>query len=218
MEDEFESLMKPVAEEDKKSPYDNKEIIDEALEFTRTSSSYFSDDLDRAKNDMEFYSNSFWNTDNKKLYKRQHRLCGESNEYKKITSAITSTYSACPYHIQLMEAPEEIQNVFNTIESDSSSKTAIQDGIRSACITGYGYLCITSIKDEYSDNYKWIIENLPDISSVVPDPSSMKASLEDAEQGGIITYLPVKKAKRLYGSDIISGSLREQTPLVWNIR
>jgi hypothetical protein len=28
----------------------------------------------------------------------------------------------------------------------------------------------------------------------------------------------VKKAKRLYGSDIISGSLREQTPLVWNIR
>lgn len=217
-EDLADEEEKVISTEEEKNPYDDKEIIDEALDFIKDSGDYFGEDLDRAKDDFKFYSNSFWDDENKRIYKRTKRPCSETNEYKKIASAIVSSYSASPYHIQLLEAPEKIQNVIDMIESDSSSKISQQESIRNAAITGYGYCVITSVKDDYSDNYKWIIENIGDISRVAADPNAQKSTLEDSEAGALIDFLPISKAKRLYGKDIIEVDVKYKKPLVWDLR
>ena len=210
---------KEVSTEDEyKNPYEDAEIIEEAKDFLRESSRYFSDDMQRARSDLKFYSNKYWDEETRKEFKRKRRLCSESNEYKKITAAICSSYTKSPYHIALIDAPEEVQEVINRIEFDSGTKQANLDNVKNACITGYGYGVITSVKDEYTDSYKWIIESVPDISMVAADPTATKSTLEDAEQGAIISYLPIKKAKRLYGEDIISEDIKYGTPLCWDLR
>lgn len=215
--DELLDLGKEKIEENK-NPYEDVEIIDEAKEFLRDSSRYFSDDMQRAKQDIKFYSNRFWDDENKRIYKRKKRLCSESNEYKKITAAICSSYTKSPYHIALIDAPEEVQEVINKIEFDSGTKQSNLDNVKNACICGYGYGIITSVKDEYTDSYKWIIESVPDVSMVAADPTATKTTLEDAEQGAIINYIPIKKAKRLYGEDIITEDIKYSTPLCWDFR
>ena len=46
-------------EDEYKNPYEDAEIIEEAKDFLRDSSRYFSDDMQRARSDLKFYSNKY---------------------------------------------------------------------------------------------------------------------------------------------------------------
>ena len=123
-----------------------------------------------------------------------------------MVNAISSPISNSPWHIELVDQRQELaelQEAIDNIESDTDSKSALIDAFRKCVLTGYGYLVITTVEDELTMEPKIILETASHIDAIAADPNCTNVDLSDAEEGAVINYMSTRKAKRLYGEDVV---------------
>ena len=156
---------------------------------------------------MRRYSGDFWDKSTVKKYKRGKKTNLVLNNWNPMVNAISSPISNSPWHIELtQDNMGEIQSNIDNIESDSDNKSAITDAFRKAVLTGYGFLVVTTVADELTGEPKVIVESASHIDAVAIDPNCSTVDCSDAEEGAIINYISVRKAKRLYGDDVVPMS------------
>lgn len=156
---------------------------------------------------MRRYSGDFWDKSTVKKYKRGKKTNLVLNNWNPMVNAISSPISNSPWHIELtQDNMGEIQTNIDNIESDSDNKSAITDAFRKAVLTGYGFLVVTTVTDELTGEPKVIVESASHIDAVAIDPNCSNVDCSDAEEGAIINYISVRKAKRLYGDDVVPMS------------
>lgn len=179
---------------------DPNETINKIKEFLSKSSQHYSTLIQRKKRDMEIASGNFWTDDLIDAVDRKGRMCKSFSMYSKYTNAIVSPFNKSPYHADL-EDPDgiykEIQQELDKIENQSDFKFIIQQALKHATLQGTGFFVLST------NDGKIIPEVIRDVSQVALDPGIQELSGSDAEEGAIINIIPLKKAKRLYGDDIV---------------
>ena len=132
-----------------------------------------------------------------------------------INSAV-NPFNAHPFKIiyeSLVDVPGDLIQKLNLyvekLSKKDDTKIAEELAIKSMATTGYGYFYVTTDTD---DNGKPTIAIYPieDSTLVVPDPDSVAVDGSDANQMAIIEHMSKKKAKTLFGDDVIDdGYLKE---------
>lgn len=192
---------------------DENKILQDCNDFLKRSSSRYSRAINRALTDLRRYSGDFWDDTLVSEWKRKKRRNLAMNNWNTMANAISSPVSNSPWHCELVnkEQPMDlIQEAIDNFESDSDSKSAMIDAFRKECLTGYGFGIITTIQDEYNGAAKLVLESAKHIDSIAMDPTCVTCDGSDAEEGAVINYIPIKKAKRLYGDDVVPFAYPEQ--------
>lgn len=177
--------------------------------FLKDSSDRYSSDIQRAKRDLEFYSGNQWDPELIADLKRSKRLNFKMSELPKYVQAIKSNASKSPYHSELTASregvdpslTESVQERVNKVEDDADYKNSIIDTLTMAIVTGNGPVCVSSESDELGNTIP-TVEFIRDISTVAFDPFCEKDDMSDAEMGAIVSWIPRRKAKRLYGEQV----------------
>lgn len=196
-----------------------KEIIECCSDFLKKSNTRYNTVINRAISDLEMYSGDFWNDNMRKTYRKgKSRVCLSMNNWQVISNAIASPFSNSPWHAELTDKTEPerqtLQKNINEVEAENDTKTSLQDAFRKSVLTGYGYVVVSTDIDVFSGEPKVIIESAKQINSVALDPNINTVDGSDAEEGAIINYISIKKAKRLYGDDVIPFNYPKTQPLL----
>ena len=194
---------------------DNK-IINECNEFLQKSNSRYSDEMNKAVNNLRRYSGKFWDDEYTRTYRKgKNRLALSLNNWNVIVNAIASPISSSPYHIELSNknAYEDLQERIDLVEHENDNKSAVVDAFRKAVLTGYGFIVISTEADRNGD-VKIVLESVKHINSVALDPAINTVDGSDAEEGAIVNYISTRKARRLYGEDVIPFDFPNTQPLV----
>lgn len=193
---------------------DENQILRDCNDFLRRSSQRYSRAINLAIKDLRRYSGTFWDSELVSEWKRTKRRNLSMNNWNTMANAISSPVSNSPWHCELCDKSdqmlEQIQEHIDNFESDSDSKSAMVDAFRKSCLTGYGFGILTTIQDDFSGAAKIVLESARHIDSIAMDPSCSTVDGSDAEEGAVINYIPVKKAKRLYGDDVVPFAYPEQ--------
>lgn len=199
---------------------EEREIIEACNRFLSRSDARYNATITRALEDLRIYSGDFWNDNFKKKYRRnKNRLNLSLNNWNVLCNAIASPVSNSPWHTELCDKTnglEDVQTVIDDVEADTDSKSAMIDAFRKACLTGYGYMVVTTVADEFTGTPRIVIESANRINAVAFDPSVATVDGSDAEEGAILNFIPTKKAKRLYGEDVVPYTYPD-TPCFINI-
>ena len=198
---------------------EDKEIIECCSDFLKKSNTRYNTVINRAISDLEMYSGNFWNDNMKKTYRKgKSRVCLSMNNWQVISNAIASPFSNSPWHAELTDKTEperqSLQKNINDVEAENDTKTSLQDAFRKSVLTGYGYVVVSTDIDVFSGEPKVVIESAKQINSVALDPNINTVDGSDAEEGAIINYISIKKAKRLYGDDVIPFNYPKTQPLL----
>ena len=183
------------------------EVLRQCNSFLQKSNNRFADTMNRAVSDLRRYSGEFWNKDTVKKYKRGKRTNLSLNNWCTLANAISSPMSGSPWHVELTDNNmSDIQEMIDKVESDSDNKSAIVDAFRKAVLTGYGFVVLSTVEDDMTGEVKLIVESASHIDAIAVDPSCNNVDCSDAEEGAVINYISIKKAKRLYGEDVVPFS------------
>lgn len=194
---------------------DNK-IINECNEFLQKSNNRYSDEMNKAVNNLRRYSGKFWDDEYTKTYRKgKNRLALSLNNWNVIVNAIASPISSSPYHIELSNknAYADLQGRIDLVEHENDNKSAVVDAFRKAVLTGYGFIVISTEADRNGE-VKIVLESVKHINSVALDPAINTVDGSDAEEGAIVNYISTRKARRLYGEDVIPFDFPNTQPLV----
>ena len=202
-----------------KYPLSDPKITEKVVEFLKESSQYYSDSVKDRVECERMYSGDFWTEELIKQYKRGKRRCEHLSQWGVFDSSISSPLSASPWHAQLDEqsAAPEIQEAIDTIEADADAKNAFMEAFSKAVDIGASYIIVTTVADDFTGEPKIVPECVLDPSAVALDPSVTKASARDAEQGAVVNWISVTKAKRLYGQDIVPFNYPRAVPQLYHI-
>ena len=184
------------------------ELIDKVQKFLTKSSTKYSAEVNNQITDLDSFNGNFWTDTVKKTYKRanKRRLCLHFSDWSVLSNAIASPYSNSPWHTELlsrMEENEDIQNTINVIEQDNDAKFEKNKAFERGVIAGAGYIVVTTDTDEITGEPKIVLEFVNRQGSVALDPNVQKVDASDADEGAIVNYISIAKAKRLYGEDIV---------------
>lgn len=202
-----------------KYPMRDPGTIDRIVEFLKESSNYYNESVkDRVDADRMF-SGDFWSPELVKEWKRGRRRCEHLSQWGVFESAISSPLSASPWHAQLEDQAtyQEIQESIDAIEADSDAKDAFLRCFAKACDLGANYCIVTTVEDEFTGEPKIIPECVEDPAAVALDPTVTKPSARDAEQGAVVNWISVRKARRLYGQDVVPYSFPAVVPNLYHI-
>ena len=183
------------------------EVLRQCNSFLQKSNNRFADTMNRAVSDLRRYSGEFWNKDTVKKYNRGKRTNLSLNNWCTLANAISSPMSGSPWHVELTDNNmSDIQEMIDQVESDSDNKSAIVDAFRKAVLTGYGFVVLSTVEDDMTGEVKLIVESASHIDAIAVDPCCNNVDCSDAEEGAVINYISIKKAKRLYGEDVVPFS------------
>lgn len=181
------------------------EIIQQCNDFLTKSSARFATTLLRASKDLIRYSGQFWDDDMKKFRTGRNRIYLSLNNWNVLCNAIASPLSASPWHTELKDKTQEfklVQEAIDQLEASNDVKSALVDAFRKCVLTGYGFIVISTDIDEFTGEPTVVLESVKQLQSVAMDPNINTVSGSDAEEGAIINYIGLKKARRLYGDDV----------------
>lgn len=196
-------------------------IIAECQEFLTDSATAFATDMNRQTEQLEMFGGNFWTDNTKKTYRRTNKLRPNLHfsNWEVIKNASVSPFSRSPYHIALenTESNEEVntdpfgiglsyddvQKGIDKYEGDTDCKTSYIDALGRAYVCGNGFYLLGVETDELTGENKICGEFVVRQESVAFDPNANNVDGSDAEQGAIVNYISLKKAKRLYGNGIV---------------
>ena len=196
-------------------------IIKECQEFLTDSATAFATDMNRQKEQLEMFGGNFWTDGTKKTYRRTNKLRPNLHfsNWEVLKNASVSPFSRSPYHIALenTESDEQVNNDpfgigltyddvqegIDKYEGDTDCKTSYIDALGRAYVCGNGFYVLGVEKDELTGENKICGEFVVRQESVAFDPNANNVDGSDAEQGAIVNYISMKKAKRLYGNGIV---------------
>lgn len=192
------------------------EIIDSCRCFLKKSSNRYSSEISKQVNDLEAFQGNFWTDSVKKQYLRsaKKRYCLHFSDWSVLSNAIVAPYTQSPWHIELTNriGAEDVQEYINSIEAENDIKFELKKALTRAVICGAGYIAITTIADEVTGEPKITAEFITRQSSIAIDPMSEKTDCSDAEEGAIVNYISIAKAKRLYGEDVVPYKFPDNQP------
>lgn len=202
-----------------KYPTKDPNVIEKVCQFLKESSEYYSDSVKDRVECERMYSGDFWSPELIKEWKRGRRRCEHLSQWGVFDSAISSPLSSSPWHAQLEDQAQftEIQAAINAIEADSDAKNAFLEAFSKAVDIGVCAIVVTTVADEFTGEPKIVPECVTDPSAVAYDPNVTTNSARDAEQGAIVNWISVKKAKRLYGQDIVPFDFPRAVPQLYHI-
>lgn len=201
---------------------EQQEIIKECGEFLQDSSNTFKDDVKRQVDQLEMFGGNFWTDSVCKTYRRTNKLRPNLHfsNWEVLRNAAVSPFSASPWHIALENTEskkteidkgeenaattnQETQKEIDSYEADSDCKTAYIEGVGRGFICGAGYYLLGVETDELTGQNKICGEFVTRQNSVAFDPNATAVDGSDAEQGAIVNYISLTKAKRLYGNGVV---------------
>ena len=196
-------------------------IIKECQEFITDSATAFATDMNRQKEQLEMFGGNFWTDGTKKTYRRTNKLRPNLHfsNWEVLKNASVSPFSRSPYHIALENTEsdeqvnadpfgigltyDDVQDGIDKYEGDTDCKTSYIDALGRAYVCGNGFYVLGVEKDELTRENKICGEFVVRQESVAFDPNANNVDGSDAEQGAIVNYISMKKAKRLYGNGIV---------------
>lgn len=197
---------------------ENTDIIQQCNEFLGRSSRRYSATLSRATSDMNRYSGQFWDDDFKKQYRTgENRIYLTLNNWNVICNAIASPMSASPWHTELKDRTGEngqIQDAIDTIEARNDVKSSYLDAFRKCVLSGCGFVVVSTDLDELTGEPIITLESVKHLKSVALDPNVNTVDGSDAEEGAIINFIGLRKARRLYGDDVAPFDFPRTAPLL----
>jgi hypothetical protein len=213
------------------SEKEQQEIIKECGEFLLDSSNTFKDDVQRQVEQLEMFGGNFWTDSVCKTYRRTNKLRPNLHfsNWEVLRNAAVSPFSASPWHIALenteskktevdkdeadaLTTNKETQKEIDNYEGDSDCKTAYIEGVGRGFICGAGYYVLGVETDELTGKNKILGEFITRQNSVAFDPNAQAVDGSDAEQGAIVNYISLQKAKRFYGNGIVPLDYPEAQP------
>lgn len=187
--------------------FEENDIIDKLQQFLVKSANRYSEDVGRYINDLEAFQGNFWTDDVKKKYKRtaKNKFCLHFSDWSVLCNAIASPISNSPWHINILNKLQynEVQNAINQMEQDNDAKYELKKAFHRAVACGAGFIVVTTDLDEVTGEPKIVLEFVNRQDSIALDPNIERADGSDAEEGAIVNYISISKAKRLYGSDVL---------------
>lgn len=203
----------------KKFPQVDREFTQKVVDFLKESSEYYSSSVKDRIDAERMYSGDFWTEDRVKEWKRDKKRCEHLSQWPVFESAIASPISASPWHAQLEDqaAATQVQDGIDAIEADSDAKAAFIDCFSKAVDIGANFIIVTTQEDEFTGEAKIVPECVQDPAAVALDPTVVKPSGRDAEQGAVVNWISVKKAKRLYGDDVVPLAYPDVKPVLFEI-
>lgn len=179
-------------------------IIEDCSKFLKKSSARYSSEISRQKSDLQCFAGNFWDDATKKTYKRagKNKLCLHFSDWSVLASAISSPFSNSPWHVDLYDkTSENLQNTIDELENENDTKYLLNKGFHRGVVAGAGYVVVST--DIVDGEVKPILEFIQRQDSIALDPYVETPDCSDAEEGAIINYISVDKAKRLYGEDVV---------------
>lgn len=202
-----------------KYPAKDPNVIEKVCQFLKESSEYYSDSVNDRVAAERMYSGDFWTPELVKEWKRGKRRCEHLSQWGVFDAAIASPLSASPWHAQLEDQSElvDIQDAINAIEADSDAKNAFIEAFSKGVDIGVCPIVVTTVADDFTGEPKIVPECVSDPTAVAFDPSITTASGRDAEQGAVVNWISITKAKRLYGQDIVPFDFPRAVPQLYHI-
>lgn len=186
----------------------DEELIEKCRKFLAKSSQRYSSQVSKQVADLESFNGNFWTPEVKKTYLRtgKRKYCLHFSDWSVLANAIVSPYAKSPWHDELVDRRGdlgEIQEAINDLERDSDLKHEFKKALLRGVVSGAGYIVATTVLDEFTGEPKITAEFVTRQASVALDPMVEKVDASDAEEGAIVNYISVNKAKRLYGDDVV---------------
>ena len=193
-----------------------EEIIESCRQFLQKSSNRYSNEVNKQVSDLEAFNGLFWTDDVKKQYFRtaKKKYCLHFSDWSVLANAIVSPYTQSPWHIELSNrlGVEDIQESINQLEADNDIKFELKKALTRAVVSGAGYVVVTTVADETTGEPKITCEFVQRQGSVALDPMIEKVDCSDAEEGAIVNYISLSKAKRMYGNDVVPYKYPDNQP------
>lgn len=195
----------------------DEELIEKCRKFLAKSSQRYSSQVSKQVADLESFNGNFWTPEVRKTYLRtgKRKYCLHFSDWSVLANAIVSPYAKSPWHDELVDRRGElgeIQEAINDLEHDSDLKHEFKKALLRGVVSGAGYIVATTVLDEFTGEPKIIAEFVTRQASVALDPMVEKVDASDAEEGAIVNYISVNKAKRLYGDDVVPYMYPQNTP------
>lgn len=195
---------------------DNDEIIRKCQEFLKRSSSRYSGQVQKQVSDLEAFNGNFWTDTVRKIYLRtgKRKFCLHFSDWSVLANAIVSPFTRSPWHTELIDrnGKEDLQESINAVEGDNDVKLEEKKAFLRSIVCGAGYVVMTTVEDELTGEPKITAEFVTRQGSVALDPMVEKTDASDAEEGAIVNYISIRKAKRLYGDDVVPYKFPENQP------
>lgn len=192
------------------------EIIEKCRKFLQKSSNRYNTEVKKQISDLEAFNGLFWSDEVKKQYFRtaKKKFCLHFSDWSVLANAIVSPYTQSPWHIELSNRLgfEEVQENINQLEADNDIKFELKKALTRAVVSGAGYIVVTTVADEITGEPKITCEFVQRQGSVALDPMIEKVDCSDAEEGAIVNYISLSKAKRLYGDDVVPYKYPQNQP------
>jgi hypothetical protein len=193
-----------------------EEIIESCRQFLQKSSNRYSNEVNKQVSDLEAFNGLFWTDEVKKQYFRtaKKKYCLHFSDWSVLANAIVSPYTQSPWHIELSNrlGVEDIQESINQLEADNDIKFELKKALTRAVVSGAGYIVVTTVADETTGEPKITCEFVQRQGSVALDPMIEKVDCSDAEEGAIVNYISLSKAKRMYGNDVVPYKYPDNQP------
>lgn len=195
-------------------------IIKKCQKFLARSSARFSEDIDSQVRALEIAGGKFWND---KMKKRWSVVDDKGNDiiptiaYNNISpqvNAIASPFCRSPFHVNIVDKTgknnKDLQNKVSNVEGSNNSKMVYQNAMTRGVTCSAGYVVIGTAFDKGA-----LMPNIEFVSNqkmVAIDPDCITPSCEDAEEGALISYIGLLKAKREYGEDVVPSDYPNTQP------
>lgn len=190
----------------------NEELYKDIEEFLSDSSSHYSNDMTRAKHDLEFFSGGEAMWEGQTYFTRgQNRVMMTHSELPKYVGAIQSAALKSPYHNEVTyevnddkdtRELSDIQGAIDRIEAENGYKNVLLKALYQDIITGIGAVDLTTVMGDDGVTPKIVIEHIRDVGTIAWDPSCEEDDMSDAEQCAIVTWMSKRKAARKYGQQV----------------
>lgn len=192
----------------------DSQVIEECVKFLRESSTHYRPFVQRRIRAMEMYSGNFWNDGLVKTWRRKKRAKEHFSNWGVLANAISSPYSASPWHVELDERNDDLQGRIDRFEQDNDVKSACMTSFLNDVITGSGFAVVTTNEDFVTGEIVPTLESVQDVSSVALDPNITTLSGHDAEAGAIVNYISLARARREYGDDVVPMGYPKVQPML----
>lgn len=180
--------------------------------FLKRASDRWANTIDNQQTALEIASGGFWDVnDNRKRWAMVDKDGKElipTIPYNNVDSqcnAIASPFSKSGFHVNIIDKTgnnQQLQDKITKIEGDSQAKNTYQRAFTRGVKCAAGYVLVGTVLD-HEDNAVPNLEFISNQAMVAFDPDCIKASGDDAEEGALISYISIHKARREYGEDVI---------------
>ena len=196
------------------------ELIDKCRKFLERVDSRFCNSIEDQEDALEIAGGNFWNEDRKKrwgLYDKDNPDGAllpvlAYNNISAQVNAIASPFSRSPFHVNITNKTEYegLQDKITKFEGSNNAKNIYNKAFTRAVTCSAGYVVIgTNLKGGVIVPSLEFIANQ---SMVAFDPDCTTPDGSDAEEGALISYVSISKARRDYGEDVIPDDFPRSQP------